>query len=301
MKNIKILQKTQDGRLLVEAEMDSNPLWRGLFVIPYNSILPSPLPLPNGYNPNLNRNSYPSPNKNYAYGIAPTSLPTRPRYQTPQPRLPVQNRPAVLPSAPIRLNLCSGFKALAKKADASLFMVADSTGQVRLVTSQPSASGGGILQPVAYTQASDIETAVGYPTHFFQRESRSAPTSTPEHSPHSSQIVDALPRRDIIPEKASPPEEDTTIKQVINLVDDEEKDLGKESELPRVYSQVREIIENCSGLDGDIVKKYKFAFINKMTPGQQIANCMELQKLSQSGKMAEVMEWIKETVDNSFA
>ena len=110
-------------------------------------------------------------------------------------------------------------------------------------------------------------------------------------------------------------EEHSSGKQVIDLVGEDEKEVTPTAptatmaptstsaekqgdNLPDMYSRIMKILEDCKGLDSDVVKQYKFAFVNKMPQGQQIANFMELKNLSEAGEWDEVAEWIKRTVES---
>lgn len=302
--NIQILQKTQDGRLLVQAGLISDPSKRSLFVIPSNSVQAATvLRPPAGFmGPAMAGHPFGfPPNKRFMYSLPQGILPSPTKVQMPPGPPPA--RPACMPSAPIRLNIRGGFKALAKKTDASLFMVTDANGQMRLVTSQGNLKGG--LQPVNYAQAEAEAPAMGYPSHLFPNDARNVRASIADRvsrtSPEITVIDPSTTGSDASgggTEKPLPQEAESVGKNVIDLVGEDDKEDPYRETLPNMYSHVTKIIEDCTGLDVEIAKQYKFTFINKMADGQQIANYMELKKLSQSGEWAEVAEWIKKTVES---
>lgn len=291
--SIQVIQTAQDGRLLVYAGHINDPSNRSFYVIPANSV--SEMPTLRPFSGIASAPAHPQPfgNKRCLTGMLGTVLPT---VRPPMPQTPLSTRPAGAHSAPIRLNVRGGFKTLDKKTDANLYMVTDTNGQMRLVTSQPMRSS----QPGRPT--SEPETAVGYPSHYIPKTpSRPRPTAADRLSQTSPEITVIDPSTTGSEASGTgtekPLHEESNTKQVIDLVEEEEKEHpAKEEGLPTMYAQVMKILEECRGLDADIVKKYKFAFINKMPSGQQIANFMELKNLTASSRWSEVMEWIRDTV-----
>ena len=319
---IKILQKTQDGRLLVEAGLIRDPVSgfpadqriRGLFVIPANAVHAAPMIRTSAGFVALHGQPFQTPgNKRHVFGTPSQYVhPTNPRQHRVQ-------RPACLPSVPIRLNIRGGVNALAKKTDRGLYMVTDANGQMRLVTSQAPSQhatgrGNNHLQPVNYSHPSEAEPAVGYPCQVFpnesQRNARLAATADriSHTSPDITVIDPSTTGSDASGTGTEKPlthpaqqEEHSSQKNVIDLVEEDEKEPDSEKQgdnLPDMYTHITKIIEECQTIDADTAKKYKFAFVNKMTLGQQTANFMELKNLCQAGDWSEVAEWIKKTVDS---
>ncbi|GMH32942.1 hypothetical protein BSKO_00776 [Bryopsis sp. KO-2023] len=75
-----------------------------------------------------------------------------------------------------------------------------------------------------------------------------------------------------------------------------QSEAGATGKVPDWYTRIFQILSSCDGLDTEMVTRYKFQFINKMTEVQQRANFMELIALNAANKQEEIVTWVKNTL-----
>eukprot|EP00210_Caulerpa_lentillifera_P001664 g1599.t1 len=339
--NIRVIQKVQDGRLLVQASLASFPSSQGLFIIPANSIQSWPRNFLNGQpvnygpmspgsatqskripaNPQtrvMTMSSRVSSGGGGSGGGAPTT-----RVHAPA-NFHLQPHPACLPAAPIQLNIRGGFQALAKKNDVNLYMVADSNGQMRLLTSQPGASANhmapfrqsmditsgqqGVIGPnlrvpvsgggVNEVDSPEIMTLTSTSTASETSEPRVGEFSVTMDKDRNMERTNETEEGKVEVNSQPLSVGATTGGGDSGKKEAESGEDPEENNLTSMHTQMKRILEKCQGLNSDLAKQYRFVFANKMNAGQRVANFMEIKTMSEAGEWREVIEWIERTLES---